>query len=255
MKAVLAKMFKGKKSGRRRIVLNHHPRSVFAIGDVHGCVELQRQLEAQILAEIGENNPTRIIYLGDLVDRGLHSAEVIDHCLSPLPDGVARLCLCGNHDQAFFDFLKKPSLKSEWFEFGGRETLLSYGIDVEQLQKLKLKAKDFSELIRQTIPQQHVAFLEALPVSVSTPWVHFVHAGMRPDVPMDDQSDEDLMWIRQEFLIDRHASDKMIIHGHTPAETPMIGPGRIGIDTAAYAGGPLTAIHIESGSSSFIQVR
>ena len=252
MKAFLARLFGSKAESPRRLVLNNPPPSIYAIGDVHGCVELQRKLEKKILSNVKEGEKTLIIYLGDLVDRGLSSADVIDHCLSPLPQDVRRVCLRGNHDQAFLDFLKRPSLQSEWLDFGGKETMLSYGLDVEQMQQMKIKNKEFADYVARTVPREHVSFLERMPVALSTPHVHFVHAGIRPGLSMDEQEDDDLMWIRQEFLIEERASDKLVIHGHTPSEKPMLGAGRIGIDTGAYGGGPLTAIHLQNGQPSFL---
>lgn len=228
---------------------------IYAIGDVHGCHELQKVMEQKILDDDDfDKNNKLIVYLGDLVDRGPSSAEVIEHCLSDLPNGCRRICLCGNHDQAFYNFLKKPNLKSEWLDYGGQETLQSYGIDVGYLKTIKTRSEEFEELIRQSIPESHVKFLKSMPIMLSTPKVHFVHAGLRPGFETNDQTDYDLMWIREDFLIDEPASDRFVVHGHTPALEPNLGPMRIGVDTSAYSGGPLTALRIFGDDYAFFSV-
>ncbi|MCV6603233.1 MAG: serine/threonine protein phosphatase, partial [Cohaesibacter sp.] len=141
------------------------------------------------------------------------------------------------------------------FNFGGKETLASYGLDLDYILRMKLHKDEFIALVRQTIPPEHIAFLEALPIALSTPYAHFAHAGMRPGRDMEKQTDEDLMWIRGDFLIDKAASDRLIVHGHTPSNKPLIGPDRIGIDTGAYMGGGLTAIRFVAKDYSFLSVR
>lgn len=257
IKSILAKLTGVKKQAKRkRFVLSKAPNCLYAIGDVHGCFDMQKQLEEMIIAD-GQNVPglKMIIYLGDLVDRGPASADVIDHCMSPLPPHFERVCLCGNHDQALLDFYRKPVTQTEWFGFGGKETLASYGLDLDHILAMKLKPDQFETLIRQSIPLEHVAFLEEMPVAISIPEYHFVHAGVLPGTKMEDQSDTDLMWIRQEFLIEEKASDRLVVHGHTAAPEPIIGPGRIGVDTAAYMGGGLTAVRIQGADYSFISVQ
>ncbi len=240
---------------RRRLTLTHPPAHIYAIGDVHGCLDLQQKMEKLILADSAAMPGFKLIlYLGDLVDRGADCKGVIDHCLSPLPDGYERLSLCGNHDQMFQDFLQAPSLSAEWLGFGGRETLMSYGVDVDQLAAGSMPDDAFAALIGDAVPASHLHFLHQLPVAVTTPDVHFVHAGMRIGVPIQEQDATDLMWIRAEFLVDTPASDRLVVHGHTPASSPRLGPGRIGIDTKAVGGGPLTALHLHGGSHRFLSV-
>ncbi|MEP0236063.1 MULTISPECIES: metallophosphoesterase [Roseibium] len=244
------------RSARRRRLQRQLPNTdIFAIGDVHGCLELQKKLEQLILEESNDVSRNKLIlYLGDLVDRGPDSKGVIDHCLSPLPEGCERLSLCGNHDQLFFEFLLAPSLSAAWLDFGGQETLMSYGVDINQLIAGRANDEDLALALSEAIPGEHVRFLEALPVALTVPEAYFVHAGMRIGVPMEDQEDHDLMWIREDFLVDEAASDRLVVHGHSPAPTPRMGPGRIGIDTKAVGGGPLTALHLNGETTRFFSV-
>ncbi|WP_289036495.1 metallophosphoesterase [uncultured Roseibium sp.] len=244
------------RSARRKRLERQLPNTdIYAIGDVHGCCGLQKKLEQLILAENSDEPRNKLIlYLGDLVDRGPDSKGVIDHCLSSLPDGCERLSLCGNHDQLFFEFLLRPSLSAHWLDFGGRETLMSYGVDADELAGGHTSDEEFAQVLSEAIPSAHFLFLQALPVALTVPEAHFVHAGMRIGVPMEDQDDHDLMWIREEFLVDEPASDRLVVHGHSPAPTPRMGPGRIGIDTKAVGGGPLTALHLRGETTRFLSV-
>jgi len=244
------------RSARRKRLERQLPNTdIYAIGDVHGCSGLQKKMEQLILAESSDEPRNKLIlYLGDLVDRGPDSKGVIDHCLSPLPEGCERLSLCGNHDQLFFEFLLAPSLSADWLDFGGRETLMSYGVDVDQLKEECASDEDLVRLLTEAIPRAHFLFLQALPIALTVPGAHFVHAGMRIGVPMEDQEDHALMWIREDFLVDEPASDRLVVHGHSPAPAPRVGPGRIGIDTKAVGGGPLTALHLRGETTRFLSV-
>lgn len=240
---------------RMRLTLPTPANGIYAIGDIHGCLDLLKKMEDKIQTECaGRPGDTLILYLGDLVDRGPDSKGVIDHYMSPLPDNLQRISLCGNHDQLFFEFLLQPSLDSNWLGFGGQETLLSYGLDMNDILAGSISEAEFAALLNKTIPQTHRTFLRELPSALSTDEAHFVHAGMRIDLPMAEQTDEDLMWIREDFLVDRQASDRLIVHGHSPAPSPRLGPGRIGVDTKAVGGGPLTAVHVHGGHHRFLSV-
>ncbi|WP_206943605.1 metallophosphoesterase family protein [Roseibium limicola] len=243
------------RKSRARLTRPCPANGIYAIGDVHGCLDLLKKLEEKIIADRKDPaEDTLILYLGDLVDRGPDSKGVIDHCLSPLPPGFERMSLCGNHDQLFYEFLLNPSLASDWIAFGGQETLMSYGVDVASLLSRCSGEEGFRSLLGEAIPKSHFRYLQELPVALTTDQAHFVHAGMRPGVSMADQIDDDLMWIREEFLVAHPASDRLIVHGHTPAPTPQLGPDRIGIDTKAVGSGPLTAVHIYHGSHRFLSV-
>nr|WP_321454708.1 metallophosphoesterase family protein [uncultured Cohaesibacter sp.] len=242
--------------GRPRWVLDVQPEDVYAIGDIHGCLDLLLLLEEQIFAEVEERaSPALIVYVGDLVDRGPDSKGVIDHCLhAPLPQNVERLVLCGNHDLTYSEFLMQPSLSSPWIGWGGLATLASYGIDLEDFRRTGLPESALFRWLAERIPAEHMAFIAGLPAALTMPKAHIVHAGLRHDTPMQEQTVRDLMWSRDQFLVEEPASDRLIIHGHTPFNKPEIGPGRIGIDTGAVYGNALTAIHLRGESYRFLEV-
>ncbi|TLP46127.1 serine/threonine protein phosphatase [Cohaesibacter sp. CAU 1516] len=241
--------------GRARLSLPVAPDHIFAIGDVHGCLDVQQKMEARILEIAADLKGAKLIlYLGDLVDRGMDSKGVLDHCLSELPDGIERLSLCGNHDQAFLEFINQPDLEAHWLDWGGRETLMSYGIDVDKLVAKEGSKADLKAELETRIPPEHIAYLEALPLSLTIPEAHFVHAGLRIGVPIEAQEETDMLWIRDEFLVKEQASDRLVIHGHSPAPMPRMGKGRIGIDTKAVGGGPLTCLHLHQGKHRFMTV-
>ncbi|WP_316858567.1 metallophosphoesterase [uncultured Cohaesibacter sp.] len=244
-------------SDRHRLEIAGPPTRVVAIGDIHGCISLLKQMEARIFDRYeAADGETLILYLGDLVDRGPDARAVIEHYLtSPLPKGFERLSLCGNHDLTFHDFLKAPSLRSKWLGWGGVATLASYGINVEAFMMSGLADEAFADLVLGKIPSEHVELLGRLPLALSLPTVHFVHAGLRPGCPIEDNSVRDMLWIRDDFLVEQNASDRLIVHGHTPVDTPLVGPGRIGIDTGAVYGGSLTGLCIEGENHHFIEVK
>lgn len=219
---------------------------VYAIGDVHGCLDLLLALEARIVADAATSGaaPT-VIMLGDYIDRGPHSAEVIEHLLAR-PAGFDRLCLAGNHELAMLGYLDDPRRNGGWLEFGGLETLASYGIDTARISRLGRRA--IGQLLDSHVPAEHRRFLAALPIAIETPdWI-FVHAGLRPGIPVSRQSDWDLCLFRDDFTADYAEFGKLIIHGHTPVATPLISPHRIDIDTGAYYSGHLTAVLLRPDS-------
>lgn len=237
---------------RDRLVIPTDQTAIYAIGDVHGCLDELKAAERRICADAARLPVGRriILLLGDLVDRGPRSADVLDHLVSPPPDGFERLALCGNHDQTFLDFIVDPQANMGWLEFGGEETLESYGIDLAHIRRKGMAGLDNS--LQATIPETHVDFLRRLPVSVRFGEVLFVHAGIRPGVPLDAQDDDDFMWIREPFLSTDNGLGIVVVHGHTPVEAPVFAAGRIGIDTGAYATGRLTVLRIHDGTAAVI---
>lgn len=219
---------------RHRLSFEDWPAAVYAIGDIHGCLpqllDLERQIEADALAIEGDK---WIVMLGDYVDRGAHSAQVIEHLLKPPPAGFKRFSLVGNHEQMMLDFLDDPAANAYWLYEGGAETLASYaaewGAEIDLLVD---------------IPARHERFLRDLPISLSLPGWYFVHAGIRPGLPLSAQTDEDLIWIREPFLSSRRPADARVVHGHTPGPVPVVTARRICIDTQCFLTGRLTAARV-----------
>lgn len=227
------------------------PSAIYAIGDVHGCIDPLRSLEQMILAD-GANLPgdKLIVLLGDYVDRGPNSAAVLDHLLVEPPPTFRRVCLMGNHEVMASSFFDNPHPRSDWLEFGGRETLQSYGLTEATLRATR--PAHWNNMIAAHVPAEHLDFMRQLPWTLSLPGWLFVHAGLRPGVPLAHQSPDDLFWIRETFFDGEDKLDKRVVHGHTPAPEPVITPHRICIDTGAYATGILTALKIVSDGSTVI---
>lgn len=227
----------------------------YAVGDVHGRFDLLegllRQIEADHRDRGGSVRPV-LIFLGDLIDRGPQSREVVDLVFSgPLP-GFRTIVLAGNHEEVLLRLLDgEEDLLAQWLRFGGEECLASYGID--PLELLALPAPRALAELRARIPERHQRFLHELGDSFRFGDYLFVHAGIRPGVPLDRQSPLDLRWIRQPFLSDRRDHGMMVVHGHTISERIEERHNRIGIDTGAYHYGTLTALAVEGEARWFLQ--
>lgn len=242
-------------SSRRSITPS--PDVVYAIGDVHGCYDHLRQLEDLIFSDAATLEGSKlIIVLGDFVDRGPNSARVIDHLLCAPPEGIARICLSGNHERMMLQFLQDPRSATQWLNFGGRETLFSYGITPWNLEAASGSAKKLGQLLQSHVPAEHVSFLQNLPVLIQTPTHVFVHAGLRPGVPLPEQSETDILTIKPDLLDSAKDFEFKVVHGHTVVSQPQNLPNRINIDTGAYATGQLTAVRlINTGAPHFFQTR
>lgn len=242
---------------RRRIDLGDRPPNfpIYAIGDIHGCLDHLLRAEDKIATDIevsGQAGP--VILLGDYVDRGPASAQVLDHLGQPSNLGLKRVALCGNHDHIFRQFIDDPDAHLEWLALGGEQTLLSYGIDIHRIG-LRQRGRNarLKEALEGAVPASHKQFLDALPVSLKIGSYLFVHAGIRPGISLEQQSEEDLIWIREPFLsVGPSLPALMVIHGHTPYPAPNLGPGRIGIDTGAFYSGKLTVLKIDGGKTRFL---
>lgn len=232
---------------------------IYAIGDVHGRYDLLKQLIAMILADwtaqARERRPL-LIFCGDYVDRGPQSAEVIEALIWLQRRGDVQACfLKGNHEQALMRFLDNPTDCAGWLRFGGVETLLSYGVaaPAPDDHAACFRARD---LLLQRMPSSHLRFLERLELMLVVGEYAFVHAGILPGTDLRSQREEDLLWIRQEFLEDEGPFEKVIVHGHSwVGDAPQILPQRIGVDTGAYATGVLTAVRLNGADVSVLQAR
>lgn len=218
---------------------------IYAIGDVHGCLNELLALEQAIMADATRLAARKlIIMLGDYVDRGPAAAQVLDHLIAPPPAGFERICLAGNHEMQMLDYAEGRSGLPPWLAIGAAATLHSYGIDPQRLDQVYRGAGQADEIIRKTFPAAHLAFLRSLPVLVETPRYIFVHAGFRPDLELGRQPDEDLITIRSAFYERAHLLKKYVVHGHTPVEEAERDGARINIDTGACFTGRLTALRI-----------
>ena len=235
-----------------RIVVESQPARIYAIGDVHGCYDLLQQLEAQIVADAeGAPGDKLIVMLGDLIDRGPASAQVIDHVLARPPAGFERICLKGNHEAMMLAFIRDPRRGAVWLDNGGRETLLSYGLHSDTLLR-GVAPRVLENLIASHIPDEHIEFLERLPVLLDTPEAIFVHAGLRPGVRLEAQDDDELIWFRDNYENDYAEFGRPVVHGHTPRIEALVAPYRIAIDTGAYVNGQLTAVRLMPGEAPML---
>ncbi|WP_323013457.1 metallophosphoesterase family protein [Devosia sp.] len=243
------------KAPRPRISADHWPEAVYAIGDVHGCLAQLLELEAAIVADsAGRAGESWIVMLGDYIDRGPASAQVLDHLIAPPPPGIRRICLAGNHEEMFLDFLGDPRTGSRWPDFGGLETLASYGLPSATL--LGLPARRRRDMLAAYIPETHLDFLAGLPALLTLPGMVFVHAGLRPGVPLERQGEQDLLWIREPFLGADAGLPGFVIHGHTPGPEVVRTPHRLCLDTGAFATGVLSGARLgPSGVQAILTTR
>ncbi|MCB2053240.1 MAG: serine/threonine protein phosphatase [Geminicoccaceae bacterium] len=228
---------------------------VYAIGDVHGRLDLLRKLEAQIEADIAARDDGArplLVYLGDYVDRGFESMGVIEHLCGPALDGCDRVLLLGNHDAWMRDFLDGQPVGPNWLRFGGDATLLSYGVrvDFKQPEEARIAAAQTSLVER--VPAHHRTFLAELELAFALGDYFFCHAGIRPGLALEEQGELDLIWIREPFLGWEGECGKVIVHGHTVEDEPVVRHNRIGVDTGACFTGRLTCLVLEGDEFRFL---
>jgi serine/threonine protein phosphatase 1 len=228
----------------------------YVVGDIHGRLDLLEDILAKIHAEL-QRRPapkTLLVFVGDLVDRGPSSAQVIERLRTYRREGVQPVFLLGNHEEVFLRILKgDTSLVGSWLQFGGLECLESYGVDRARVDGRELDS--IVQLLRGAVPQNHVEFLESFADSCRFGDYLFVHAGVRPGVELEEQNQLDLRWIREPFLSDETDHGAVVVHGHTITKTVEQRPNRIGIDTGAYRTGVLTALAIEGGERWLLDTR
>jgi serine/threonine protein phosphatase 1 len=223
---------------------------IYAVGDIHGRADLLSEITARIDDDI-RRRPiahTVEVYLGDYVDRGPHSRTVIDLLAVRLVANRA-VCLRGNHEAVMEGFLQDPAILQYWEPLGGMQTLASYGVE---LQVDADTALDLHRRFLDAFPRAHELFIQCLRNQFSCGDFLFVHAGIRPNIPIDQQDANDLIWIRNEFLESTRDHERFIVHGHTPVPHPDIRHNRINIDTGAWRTGTLTCIAIEGSTILFL---
>lgn len=226
----------------------------YAVGDVHGCIVQLEALLAAIEADIAARppQPTYVVFLGDLIDRGPDSGGVVDRLMRYAPAGAKPIFIKGNHEEFLLRALAgEAGLLHQWLEFGGRECVESYGLRPGRLTVLDDDRA--SKLLAEFVPGSHRRFLDGFVDTFLFGDYLFAHAGIRPGVPLDEQVPSDLRWIREPFLSDTADHGFVVVHGHTIVPTVEQRANRIAIDTGAYRGGPLTALVIEGADLRLIQ--
>jgi serine/threonine protein phosphatase 1 len=232
-------------------------RLVYAVGDIHGRLDLLEPLLRDITEDALKSAPADrpvLVFLGDYVDRGPDSARVIDLILEMEGAGAFETrTLKGNHEEALLEFLADPGFGPVWLEHGGGATLAAYGVAPPATRTDMSAWAAARDAFAAVLPQRHLRFCETLELMVTVGDYAFVHAGVRPGVPLDRQAEKDLLWIRGDFLEAKANFDKVIVHGHTPTTAPQVLPHRLGLDTGAYATGVLTAVRLDDEGSRILQ--
>jgi serine/threonine protein phosphatase 1 len=223
---------------------------IYAIGDVHGRFDLLRSIAAKIEADLRASPVERAleIFVGDYIDRGPHSREVVNWLIDAPPLGDERICLLGNHEDMLLQALNDPGDLPNWRFNGGDATLASYGVT-----EVPASPEAMWEVCVGAIPERHRAFYRALPLTAEFGSFFFVHAGINPARPLDDQDPHDLVWIREPFLDSTLDFGRIVVHGHTPVIEPDIRRNRINIDTGAVFTGHLTCVVLEGTKRRVLQ--
>ncbi|TCS66236.1 metallophosphoesterase family protein [Primorskyibacter sedentarius] len=228
---------------------------LFAIGDIHGQFDAMQGALSKIEAD--PDFPARVVFLGDYLDRGPQAKDVIQCLIDGIAAGRDWVALMGNHDRYMLKFLETPRFRDpntrdhlEWLDsrIGGRETLASYGVDAHS----RRSPEDIHADAVEAIPQAHIDFIRNLPLMHVTDEHIFVHAGIRPGVPLDEQVEEDLIWIRKGFLEDTRDHGRLVVHGHTALHVPQRYENRVNLDGGAGYGRPLYPAIIEGRAVSLL---
>ena len=227
-------------------------RRIYAIGDIHGRADLLSGLFEHIDNDL-KSRPTSEaiqVLLGDYIDRGSGSRQVIEMLIARRQSHNLML-LKGNHEECVLHFLRDPSMLSQWKTIGGLNTVLSYGVTPPRTFDEKSQ-REVAAAFLESMPETHHRFLQGLALSFCCGDFFFVHAGVRPGIPLQTQSQHDLLWIRDDFLLHEEDFGKIVVHGHTPTQEPEVRPNRINIDTGAYATGRLTCLVLEDDRIGFL---
>lgn len=238
---------------------------LYAVGDIHGRMDLLTRLIELIDADaatLPAGVKPQIIFLGDYIDRGLQSRDVIECFASGALDRYDPVFLLGNHEEALMRFLQEATFGTQWTRYGGGETLYSYGFappntraslnSHEEMSKVREAWNKLWTDFRERLPESHLSFLQSLkPYHVAGDYL-FVHAGLRPGLGLDEQTQRDMLWIREEFLDDGAPFDHLIVHGHTPEDAIHRDDRRIGLDTGAFLTGRLSAARLFGTDVAFL---
>lgn len=228
---------------------------VYAIGDVHGRSDLLEAMHDRIAAELTARPVERsvVVHLGDYVDRGPRTHDVIERLMAPTVPADQIVCLLGNHEDSLLQFLAGADDAEVFLRYGGLQTVASYGVDPEGPVVLGDPGR-LASAFDAHLPSRHRHFLETLPHSFALGGYFFCHAGVRPGVPLSEQTPHDLIWIREPFLGSTADHGAVVVHGHTPVDAPESLPNRINVDTGAVFTGRLTAVVLEGDQRRFLTV-
>ena len=227
---------------------------LYAIGDVHGRLDLLSAMHEAIEEQISLTGPDdwRIIHLGDYVDRGPDSKGVLDYLIDRQQRHDRIITLAGNHDVGFLDFLDLPDSRGLFANWGGDSTARSYGLEADFSDPVRLSF--YHAALLRAVPARHRRFLEGLGFSVEFGDFFFCHAGIRPGIALDAQKPDDLVWIRDRFLTHLGLHPKVIVHGHTPQAEPQVLANRVNVDTLAYQSGVLSALEVYGAEKRILRV-
>lgn len=232
-------------------------RLVYAIGDIHGRLDLFERMLAHIRAdELAALECPLIVLLGDYVDRGPDSAGVLERIIRLKEEGWCDVeLLLGNHEESLLKFLHSAQHGPSWVDYGGGSTLGSYGVPLPGSRTDMMQWEETRVAFAAALPAAHEALLREMKYLVRIDDYVFVHAGVRPDVPLEEQGVDTFLWVRGAFMAAEKACNYVVVHGHTPEDAPTNKRWRIGIDSGAYATGVLTAVRLKDSSRHIIQVR
>lgn len=225
----------------------------YAVGDVHGRLDLLDGLLAQIDRDLAEHKPRRalLLFLGDIIDRGPASCQAIERLRTFRHPELRTVFLMGNHEEVLLRLLAgERGILDSWLQFGGAECLQSYGVDPQSIRSLQ--EREAIAVVKEAVPESHRKFIASFADTLRFGDYLFVHAGIRPTIDMTMQSQSDLRWIRQPFLDDESDHGFVVVHGHTISEDVVERPNRIGIDTGAYRSGILTALVLEGKDRRYL---
>ncbi len=229
---------------------------VYAVGDIHGRADLLIKLMEKIREDVAQSEDkdalNAIVFLGDYIDRGFQSRQVIDLLVGDEYSDFEMRFLRGNHEETFQDFLMNSGVGQRWAQYGGIETLVSYNVQPPRGRDNFDGWEDARKDLVSKIPLSHRSFLENLEVCLVLGDYVFVHAGLRPGKTIEEQDEKDLLWIRDDFLYNSEAFDKVVVHGHTPIDSPHRDFRRISVDTGAYMSSKLTAVRLYEDTVEFI---